>query len=231
MCIVSLLIFTGFHVTSQEKEQRLFLSGYIKNLHGFSFIDRLEQLQWTTLLHNRLNFKYMPSGEVNIRLAIRNRVFYGDNVKNVPGFSDAMAQDNGLATLSWNIIDGDGFLFNTTIDRALVSYTKGSWDITLGRQRVNWGVNLIWNPNDIFNTYNFLDFDYEERPGSDALRVQYQWGAFSKIELAAKKGSRKEDYIVAAMYKFNTWSYDIQFITGLYQKDWIIGAGWAGNLR
>jgi len=120
---------------------------------------------------------------------------------------------------------------NSTIDRALINYSKGKWDITLGRQRVNWGMNLVWNPNDIFNTYNFLDFDYEERPGSDALRVQYYLGDFSKIEVSAKKGRSKDDYIIAGMYKFNISSYDIQFITGVYQKDWMFGAGWAGNLK
>ena len=26
-------------------------------------------------------------------------------------------------------------------------------------------------------------------------------------------------------------SYDIQLITGVYQKDWVMGAGWAGNLK
>lgn len=228
---ILLSIFVGFSLIAQEKEQQLFFSGYIKNLHEFSFIDNLDQLQWTSLIHNRLNFKYIPSDEITVRLELRNRLFYGDNVKNLSGFSNFISQDNGMVNLSWNIFDDGSLLFNTTIDRALINYTKGDWDITLGRQRVNWGMNLAWNPNDIFNTYNLLDFDYEERPGSDAIRIQYYLGDFSKIEVAAKKGGSKDDYIVAAMYKFNTGSYDIQLITGVYQKDWVIGAGWAGNLK
>ncbi|MCF4101575.1 hypothetical protein L1I30_07850 [Gillisia sp. M10.2A] len=226
-----LLLFFFSFINAQEKEEKLFLSGYIKNLHEFSFVDKLEQLQWTTTLHNRLNFKFIPSEEITLRLELRNRLFYGDNVKNILGFSEMISNDNGITDLSWNIIDNNDVLFNTTIDRALVNYIKGNWDITLGRQRVNWGMNLVWNPNDIFNTYNFLDFDYEERPGSDAIRVQYYLGDFSKIEVTAKKGRSKDDHIVAAMYKFNKWEYDIQLITGVYQKDWVIGAGWAGNLK
>ena len=220
-----------FSLTAQEKEQKLFLSGYVKNLNEFSFIDRLDDLQWTTFLHNRLNFKYIPSDEITMRLEFRNRFFYGDNVKNIFGFSEFISQDNGVIDLSWNTIDNKSTLLNTTIDRVLINYTKGNWDVTLGRQRVNWGMNLIWNPNDIFNTYNFLDFDYEERPGSDAVRVQYYVGDFSKIEITAKKGRSGDDFIIAGMYKFNKWSYDIQFITGVYQKDLVVGAGWAGNLK
>lgn len=216
---------------AQDKDSRVFFSGYIKNLHEFSFVDSLEELQWTKLLHNRLNFKYLPLDAITFRIELRNRVFYGDNVKNIFGFSEFISYDNGIVDLSWNLIEDENLLFNTAIDRVLINYNKGDWDITLGRQRVNWGMNLIWNPNDIFNTYNILDFDYEERPGSDAVRVQYYFGDFSKIEFTAKKGRHKNDYTVAAMYKFNKWSYDIQVITGVYRKDWVIGAGWAGNLK
>ena len=226
-----IVILICFRVNSQEGENKTSLTGYIKNLHESSFVDKLEQIQWTTLLHNRLNFKHIPSDEFMVRLEFRNRIFYGDRVKNTPFFSDVLSHDHGWVDLSWNIIDDGNMVFNSTIDRVLINYTKNKWDITLGRQRVNWGMNLVWNPNDIFNTYNFLDFDYEERPGSDALRIQYYLGDFSKIELAAKKGRTKDDHIIAAMYKFNKWSYDIQLLSGIYQKDWVIGTGWAGNLK
>ena len=231
LLIIFFLLWNALYLIAQEKEEKLFLTGYIKNLHEFSFIDQLEQLQWTTFLHNRLNFKFTPSETITTRLEFRNRIFYGDNIKNILGFSDIISRDNGWIDLSWNLIDNSNVVFNTTIDRALINYNKGDWDITLGRQRVNWGRNLVWNPNDIFNTYNFLDFDYEERPGSDALRVQYYTSNFSKIELAAKKGRNKDDFIVATLYEFNKWSYDIQLLTGIYHKDWVLGAGWAGNLK
>ena len=39
-------------------------------------------------------------------------------------------------------------------------------------------MNLVWNPNDLFNAFSFVDFDYEERPGSDALRIQKYTGYF-----------------------------------------------------
>lgn len=61
--------------------------------------------------------------------------------------------------------------------------------------------------------------------------LQYYTGNFSKIEVTAKKGRSSHDNIVAAMYKFNKASYDIQLITGIYKKDWMLGVGWAGNLK
>jgi len=229
--VTYLVVFISFQLIAQEKGQQLFLSGYIKNLHEFSFVDKLKQTEWTTLVHNRLNFKYTPSDAISVRLELRNRLFYGESLKKINAFSEIISNDTGIVNLSWNVIDDENILFNTMIDRALINYTKGNWDITLGRQRVNWGMNLAWNPNDIFNTYNLLDFDYEERPGSDAVRIQYYLGDFNKIEVTAKKGRSGADHIAAIMYKFNKWVYDIQIFSGIYQKDWVSGIGWAGNLK
>ena len=124
LLVTYLLLFIYTTINAQEKEEKLFLSGYIKNLHQFSFVDKLEQLQWTALLHNRLNFKYIPSEEITFRLELRNRFFYGDNVKNIFGYSGMISNDNGITDLSWNIIDNKDILFNTTVERVLVNYIK-----------------------------------------------------------------------------------------------------------
>lgn len=228
--VTYLIIFISFQLIGQEKEQHYFLSGYVKNLNEISFMDNLMLSEYTGLLHNRINFRYQKD-VFKIRLEFRNRLYYGKGVRNEQGFSEIIGADNGLVDLSLNLIEEDHFLFNTSIDRALVNFSEGKWDITIGRQRVNWGMNLAWNPNDIFNTYNLLDFDYEERPGSDAIRVQYYPGDFDKLEIAVKKGRSGSDIIGAILYKFNKWSYDIQVFSGLYQKDWVSGIGWAGNLK
>ena len=112
--LISLLLITLTTIYAQEKEKKLALSGYIKNLHEFSFVNSLDQLQWTTLIHNRLNFKYIPSEKLTVRLEFRNRLFYGDNVKNIFGFSKFISQDKGIADLSWNIIDNKNLVLNTT---------------------------------------------------------------------------------------------------------------------
>lgn len=229
LLLTYLIIFISVQSTGQEEEQHYFLSGYVKNLQELSVVDNLRYLEYTGLIHNRINFKYQYN-VVKVRIELRNRLFYGKGVRNEQGFSDILEIDHGIIDLSWNLLEEDHLLFNTTMDRALVNYSKGQWDITIGRQRINWGMNLAWNPNDIFNTYNLLDFDYEERPGSDAVRIQYYLGDFNKIEIAAKKGRGGTSHVVAAMYKFNKWLYDIQVFSGVYQKDWVSGVGWAGNL-
>ena len=120
---------------------------------------------------------------------------------------------------------------NSSIDRLSGEWSKGKWDITLGRQRINWGINTVWTPNDIFNTFNYFDFDYEERPGSDAARVQYTLGSASSLELAASPGKTDSLHIGALMYHLNKWNFDFQGFAGVYHRDFATGVGWAGNIR
>ncbi|HSY77749.1 MAG TPA: hypothetical protein VK890_12865, partial [Bacteroidia bacterium] len=85
--------------------------------------------------------------------------------------------------------------------------------------------------NDIFNTFNYFDFDYEERPGSDAARIQYAFTTSSSLDLAFSPGKTPAQNIEALMYHFNKWNYDFQIFTGLYQQDYTAGLGWAGNIK
>ena len=70
----------------------------------------------------------------------------------------------------------------------------------IGRQRINWGVNLAWNPNDLFNAYSLIDFDYQERSGVDAIRFQYYTGEMSSIEFAIQPGENIDKSIIAALF-------------------------------
>ena len=100
----------------------------------------------------------------------------------------------------------------------------------MGRQRINWGQTLIWNPNDIFNTYSFFDFDYVERPGSDAVRLQYYPSSSSVAEAALKVNDEKK-ITAAGLYRFNKWGYDIQLLAGFADgSDIVAGTGWSGSL-
>ncbi|HLX92869.1 MAG TPA: hypothetical protein VKR32_14385, partial [Puia sp.] len=90
--------------------------------------------------------------------------------------------------------------------------------------------NTVWTPNDIFNTFNYFDFDYEERPGSDGLRVQYQLQNSSSLELAYSPGKTDSQQVAALMYRLNKWGYDFQLFSGIFQRDYTAGLGWAGNI-
>ena len=208
--------------------------GYLKNMSTFSWFPAFEDTLWyDNLTHNRLNLAWYPNNDFTVIVEMRNRLFLGSSVTAdlYPGYDYAKLIDsnNDYFDLSYTVSNENAVL-NLMFDRLYVQWVKNDWEIKLGRQRINWGVNLAWNPNDWFNAYSFFDFDYEERPGSDALRVTYYTGVASSVEVAAKIADSPDDFVAAGMYKINKYNYDIQFLGGLAQGDISLGTGWAGNL-
>jgi hypothetical protein len=107
---------------------------------------------------------------------------------------------------------------------------KGKFEATVGRQRINWAINLVWTPNDIFNAFNYFDFDYAERPGCDAVLLEYFTGMTSSLQIGFKMDANDE-ITSALMYKFNRWNYDFQAFSGVMTGDWVAGAGWSGDIK
>ena len=215
---------------SQGKDKPVTLSGYITTMQTVMFDSLSGPFMNENLLHNRLNFKGYLSDEITFAAEFRNRLFTGDMVRLGSYYSDMIGADDGVVDMSWNVFDKQSFLLNTTVDRLWLDLHYNKFQITVGRQRINWGQTFVWNPNDIFNAYSFFDFDYVERPGSDAVRLQFFPSSSSAAELAVKVDG-DNDVTAAGLYRFNRWGYDIQFLAGFVNgEDVVLGAGWSGAI-
>ncbi len=195
----------------------------------FNFVDSDSTLI-DNLIHHRLNVAWYPNEHLTGKIEFRTRVFHGDVVGLIPDYGRFIDVNDDYFDLSWMSVNNNRVVIHTMIDRLYLQWNKNDWEVTAGRQRINWGVNLAWNPNDLFNTYSFYDFDYEERPGSDALRIKKYTGFASEVDFAIKVADSFEELTAAGRYQFNKWNYDIQFLGGVMQNHLALGSGWAGNL-
>lgn len=205
-------------------------NGYLKSLQLITIPGNADTLSTSNLIHNRLNLKIDINTALSFRLEVRNRIFLGDQLKRNPGFGNSIDQDDDYINLSKLWINKSTLVIHSIIDRMQIQYSTNNWDIRLGRQRINWGIHNYWNPNDLFNTYNFLDFDFEERPGSDAIRIQHFSSDGSGLELAFKPGKNSDTHTAGLLYKFNKSAYDFQLLGGIYKTDLVLGGGWAGGI-
>ena len=253
-----LLILPGFDLNAQKKEKKekkekkYTFNGYLKDLQSFYMFDGFEDLTGENRIHNRFNFKWFPNKNFTVGMGLRNQIIFGEFPKymndtfeafseiieanpdlNIPlSYGELLEPNENLLPLAYTIYDGRSLLINTHLDRFWVDWYKGNWQVRIGRQRVNWGKNWVWNPNDLFNAYSFLDFDYEERPGSDAIRVNYFMKKNREIEVVFNPNKNfKEESIYGIKYAFNKWNYDFQLIASSFKTDIALGAGWAGNIK
>jgi len=242
---------------AQTKTQKVRFSGFVEYLNNTwippqnDIYKALGLTEWQnqSSIYNRLNFWYTPVSNLEFYAGMRNNFTYGpmvatyNNLFKQAGldYTDLVTYDNGYLDLTFKIASDNSYILYINFDRANVKWTLDKFELTVGRQRINWGQNLIWNPNDIFNAYNFFDFNYVERPGSDAVLLEYYTGDFSSVQLAGKLSyiqvpvdstslQKELKLTAAAMYRFNNWNYDFQAFGGMMETDITAGLGWAGSI-
>lgn len=215
---------------STARNNQLSVSGYLKELANLSFSKDFADNISGNLLHHRLNLKWKIRNNITMSAEFRSRAFWGETVKTAPDFAAALTQINEQWNLRKTWINNKAFVVHTNTERLYLDLKKKKWNMRLGRQRINWGMAINWNPNDIFNAYNFLDVDYEERPGSDGIRLTRSLTGMSNLEFVFTQAG-KQKAITAARYFFNRSKYDFQFTAGWYRNRYVLGAGWSGNIR
>lgn len=212
--IIFQILTVSLSASGGDKLQNLDINGYISGMPSVNW--NKDTALWQGLLHNRININWYPTSSISSSLQLRNQVIAGDLVKQMDidaGFN----KENYAIPLSFKQDFGNMYLLTMTIDRAWIQYTHNNFELKLGRQRINWGQTFAWNPNDIFNTYNFFEFDYPERPGADALRMTYYPNYNSSVEVAAKVDSSGK-VTGAGMYRFTKWNTEFQLIGGYYSQ-------------
>lgn len=203
------------------------LSGYAGVMPSVVVQDNGETY-WQGLIHNRLNFGWQFSEYFRIDAAARNRLITGSTAMVA---SSGAGADADWADLSWNWATDGNVVGNTALDRLYITFEKDKWKLQLGRQRINWGQTFVWNPNDLFNTYSFFDFDYPERAGSDAFRATWFHSATSSSEFAAGI-NRAGKATVALLHHRNFRNFDYQFILGeMAETDLVAGMAWSGDIK
>jgi hypothetical protein len=204
-CVLFLCL-TGLALPLFAQESKPELSGYLSDM--VSAVVRYPGGEWRgeNVLHNRLNVGWQFAEHWRIDAGMRNRYIAGNL---------------GEKTQELHV----------AFDRLRLTFEKGRWNVQLGRQRINWGQTLVWNPNDLFNTFSFFDFDYPERPGCDALRTTFYHSPTASTELAASLDTAHRT-TVALLHHWNRNNFDYQVMGGLYAgTDLVLGGAWNGDFN
>ncbi|MCB0282168.1 MAG: hypothetical protein KDF60_06285 [Calditrichaeota bacterium] len=182
-------------------------------------------------VHFRLNNRWYPTSNLTAGLEFRIRGFYGGMVEKTPGFKSTVITNYPFADLKTVLWHQNSSLGYGQVDRLFFDYTSGSWQFTIGRQRIAWGTSLVWNVIDLFNPQSILDFDYEEKPGSDAIRVQYYTGAIGRLEAVYKPAKNSNKQTAALLWLFNNWDYDFYLISAIQNNSPLFAAAFSGDIR
>jgi hypothetical protein len=208
--------------------------GYVKNLLTYADGDiegyPIEFGRWQNSSQLRFNTFYYPSDDLVASGQTRTLLIYQKDQKQVRQFQNELVTSSYYFDLKFEWLKGDDIYGFTEIDRLYLNWRRQDWEVILGRQRIAWGTCLVWNPTDLFNPFDILDFDYEERPGTDALQVQYYTGPLSQLNLSVTPGRTRYEVIYAGRYVANRWNYDVALIAGWQRNSLRLATNWAGQL-
>lgn len=243
MKIKIFILFLAISISGFSQGDDILFNGYVKYLPSMvkypqmSFtIPGYPDLDGQTLndhlIHFRLNSKWFINEQFTGAMEFRVRGLYGDSPNKIPDYKDTyFTSDYEYSNLEIFLWDQPKSIGHAQIDRLWLDYYKGNFQATLGRQRVAWGTSLVWNITDLFNPMDILDFDYEERPGNDAMRIQYYTGPVSRYEIVYKPGKSKRQTTIAGAWAYNLYDFDTFFLAGIKNSLWTVGGNWAGDIE
>ncbi|MEW5846975.1 MAG: hypothetical protein AB1777_12030 [Bacteroidota bacterium] len=205
--------------------------GHLKLLNNL-FIPYPDTLIWFTdqTLENRLELNWDASHWLRFDVQARNRFIYGDFVETIPNYSSLIGNEQGLVNLSFIWADGHSFVGHTEFDRLFARFNLNSIELTVGRQRINWGIDLVWNPNDIFNTFSYLNLEYPERPGTDAVNLKVYTGTLSYFDLVYQPHKTADSSAYGVRYRANVARTDFQVLVARMAGYYVLGGGLSSEL-
>lgn len=206
------------------------LSGYAKSLNFVSPSDNYKTLSGNRL---RLDAEWQgPNQNVDFKLISDNELLTGSLLASQKNALNAQLPKNELINLRWTLDEKEDLIWRHLFYRAYAKAKFKNLDAIAGRQRIAWGQGRIWNPTDVINPYNPLSVEREERPGSDALDLKWNFDSLSFVE-AAYVPARKWDWDQTLLLGKLHWNFaqmDWELTGGKRDEERIAGFGHAAQI-
>lgn len=182
---------------------------------------------------NRLRFSLDAGWRPSLTLHVDydNELHFG-NLIGEPDFDLVRGrQDAEYLDLLHVFVDKQHAYWDTSLYRGYLTLRHGPAELTAGRQRIAWGTAHFWSPADVFNPISPLQVEEDERQGVDAaqLALQLPKGLRWSVVYAPQDGLDRSTE--AARIAATVHNFDVTAMGGHFQKDWLVGADFAGQLR
>lgn len=223
-----LLCFAAMQILNAQVEFEY--QGYLKNTLSNSNSPFSDDRLTDNLLQLRVNTRTYFSANAKLILEGRVRYLNGKSLALNPMMKGMLVNNYNLFSMQTELQSGSNSWSHAEIDRLYFDFQKNKLQITIGRQRIAWGTSWVWNITDLFNPLSVLDFDYEERPGQDAIRLQYFVDEFSRFDFALSPATTGKNSILGLQYSFNRWDYDFYLLGSLRSEQLLGGVAWAGDI-
>lgn len=126
----------------------------------------------------------------------------------------------------------DGFFVTQNLDRAFVTVTADSFDLSIGRQPVAFGSARVINPTDVIAPFTYTTIAKEELAGVDALRLRIPRGELGELDAGIVFGEdMKPDGSAAFLrLKSHVLGTDASLMAMVFRENLLFGADLARSI-
>lgn len=223
VCFAAVLSFN----TAAEVE----LSGYYKNqLINSKTLSFFPDQENYLVDQNRLRLRVNGDISKNVFYDIQydNEIFFGDYLDtNQFGFQKSFESDT-----EWDLdntyVDNSDLYGKHRLYRAFLTATISNAEIRIGRQRIAWGTATMWNPMDILNPFNPVQLERQERQGIDAILMDMNYGALSRVSAVYAKQRTGDSR--AVRWRSNYSGTDLSLMLGEFRDNNVWGVDFASQI-
>lgn len=216
---------------NKEKDSIEF-SGYYKNLAVSSRTLSLfppQQSYSVDLNRLRLEFKGELNETTRFNVQYDNEVFLGSYLETSQFAAQKNLSTGNYLDLRQTYIDTKSVFARHGLYRAYVDARLKQADLRIGRQRIAWGSGLFWSPVDIINPIDPTQIERDERPGVDAVLVDWDYSQLARLSLAYAAHASPVRPTMAGRWRTNRAGFDLGLTTGQIRDEDMVGFDFAGQ--
>jgi hypothetical protein len=230
-----LLLLVGLYISNLYSQVDYSFSGYVVDLPVYSInngelagLAGIDKYQFTNLARFRLRPEVYFTSTTRLNIEYEIDAVYSK--QNSISFINQSSTNRQAVNLKWTISNQDNVTITDYIDRLYLRQRFDWGNITVGRQRIAWGVGRVWSPTDLFNPINPANFGKIEKDGADAASLTYSFGNFTDLNVVYNPQDKINSSNAGFRFRTNYDKYDFALVGGYFDQRVIAGGDFAGNL-
>lgn len=125
---------------------------------------------------------------------------------------------------------GSQYDWSHQLYRGYVQIEGERFELSVGRQRIAWGVGKLWTPIDRFSALPPLSLQPDVTPGIDSIDGRFNFDGFNYLQFVYSPGRNSRDDRLALRLHGVVWDADVSVMGGLFEEAPTLGIDFAHNL-
>ncbi len=163
-------------------------------------------------------------------LAYDHRILINNAIKTGDFLVAQNRQRDQFLDLEHQIAKDGNARWEHSIYRGYLDYRNELLELRAGRQQIPWGLGHFWTPTDLFNPFDPLAIEKEERVGTDAVDLKAYWDSRQYVELVyAPQRKRRQDTVALKLHLVEG-GRELSFLLAEAKGNEVYGADYLQNI-